>query len=87
MQAQHQLVVQLAGVGGGRAGVEQVAGDQHRVDLLRHHLRQQPVDQRLMLGLPGLAHEMLAEVPVGGVEKAHGEDAERILETPDFTGK
>jgi len=35
------------------------------------HLSEQPADQRLVLGLPAFTHEMLAEVPVGGVEEAH----------------
>ena len=35
------------------------------------NLLQQPVDQRLMLVLAALAHEMLAQMPVGGVKKTH----------------
>jgi hypothetical protein len=48
VQMDDQLVVQLAGVGGRRAGVEQVAGDQHRIVGLRLDLVEQPVDQRLV---------------------------------------
>jgi hypothetical protein len=71
VQLADQLVVQLAGVAGRRAGIEDVAGNQHRVDLMFRHLFEQPGYQRLMLGLPAFAHEMLAEMPVGGVEEAH----------------
>ena len=71
VQLANQLVVQLAGVAGRGAGVEDVAGDQHGIHRLGFHLFEQPGDQRLMLGLPALAHEVLAKVPVGGVEDTH----------------
>ena len=74
MQAHHQLAVKLAGVTGRCAGIENIAGDQHGIHRVFIHLCQQPVDQRLMLGLPALAHEMLAEMPVGGVKDAHREE-------------
>ena len=38
---------------------------------MRIDLDQQPVDQGLVLRLAALAHEVLAQVPVGGVEDAH----------------
>jgi hypothetical protein len=36
------------------------------------NLKEQPFDQRLMLRLAALAHEVLAKVPVCGVKDAHG---------------
>jgi hypothetical protein len=35
------------------------------------HLLDQPGAERLVFGLAGLAHEVLAEVPVGAVQNAH----------------
>jgi hypothetical protein len=70
-QLDHQAVVLLARIAGRRAGVEHVAGDQQHVHRMRPHLFQQPGAERLMLSLAGLAHEVLAQVPVGGVQKAH----------------
>ena len=49
------------------------AGDQNGVHRLLVHLDEQPVDQRLMFGLTALAHEMLAKMPVGGMENPHWE--------------
>lgn len=71
VQLADQLVVQLAGVAGRGAGIEDVTGDQHGIHRPGFHLFEQPGDQRLMLGLPALAHKVLAKVPVGGVEDAH----------------
>ena len=72
VQALDQLVVQLAGVRRRRARVENVTCDEHGIDGLGDHGIEQPVDQGLMLGLACLAHEMLTEMPVGGVKEAHG---------------
>ncbi|MNT74669.1 hypothetical protein D3C72_2135080 [compost metagenome] len=71
-QLDDKAVVLLAGIAGRRTGVEDIAGDQQRIDLMHAHLLDQPGAERLVLGLAGLAHEVLAEVPVGGVEDAHG---------------
>jgi phage tail sheath gpL-like len=71
MQAHHQLVVQFPRITGRRAGVENVTGQQYRIHRLLLHLLQQPVDQRLMLGLAAAAHEMLAQMPVRSVKNAH----------------
>jgi hypothetical protein len=71
MQAHHQLVVQFPRITGRRTGVENVTGQQYRIHRLLLHLLQQPVDQRLMLGLPATAHEMLAQMPVRSVKNAH----------------
>ncbi|MCY1510998.1 TRAP transporter solute receptor, TAXI family [compost metagenome] len=70
-QLDDELVVLLAGITGRRAGVEHVAGDQHHIHLAFAHLLDQPAAEGLVLGLPGLAHEVLAQVPVGCVEDAH----------------
>ena len=72
MQAQHELVVEFAGVRGRGPGVKDIAGDDHCIDLLLGASAQQPVDQRLVFGLTAFAHEMLAQMPVGGVQQAHG---------------
>ena len=71
VQLPDQLVVKLAGVAGRSAGVEDIASDQHGIHRLGFYLFKHPGDQRLMLGLPALAHEVLAKVPVGGMEDAH----------------
>ncbi|MNS70182.1 hypothetical protein D3C72_1035230 [compost metagenome] len=71
VQPGDQLVVQLAGIAGRCAGVEDIAGNQHGIHPMGTDLRHQPVNQRPVFGLAALAHEMLAQVPVGGVEDAH----------------
>ena len=71
VQPRNQLVVEFARIAGRCAGVEHIAGNQHGVDLMGLYLLQQPVNQCLMLGLAALAHEVLAQMPVGGVEKTH----------------
>ena len=79
LQPDHQIVVQLAGIAGWRAGVENVAGNQHRIHRVFHDLREQPVDQRLMFSLAALAHEMLTQVPVGSVKNAHVQLSPRCI--------
>ena len=62
----------LQGITVQRAGIENITRDQHRVHRMRIDLDQQLVDQGLVLRLAALAHEVLAQMPVGGVEDAHG---------------
>ena len=64
VQLHHQVVVELAGIAGGRPGVENIAGNEDGIHRMRFNLKQQPVDQGLMLCLAAFAHEVLAEVPV-----------------------
>ena len=70
-QLNNKVVVQLAGITGRRAGVEDIPSHQHGIHLLRLHLLDQPGEKRLMLDLAGLAHKVLAKVPVGAVQNAH----------------
>jgi hypothetical protein len=59
-------------VRGGHRPVVDVAGDQHHVDrLLGDHARQ-PREHRLLLGQQLGAVQRPAEVPVRGVQEAHG---------------
>lgn len=71
VQAHDELVVQLACIAGWGSGVEDVASDQHGIHGMGLDLGEQPVDQGLMLGLTAAAHEVLAQMPVGGMEKTH----------------
>ena len=71
VQARNQVVVQRARVAGRGGGVKNIADHQHGIHLVLCHFGEQPLDQRRVLGLAALAHEVLAQVPVGGVKKAH----------------
>ena len=67
-----EIVVQLLGRVRGRGGVEHVAGHHQRFHAVGLHGPQQPDKKRPLLGqalLPG--EEVLAQVPVGGVQYAH----------------
>ena len=70
-QLDDKAVVVLTGVAGRRAGVEDIAGNQHGIHLMRAHLLDQPGAEGLMLGLAGLTHKVLAQVPVGCMQNAH----------------
>ena len=80
-QLNNKVVVQLAGITGRRAGVEDIPSHQHGIHLLRLHLLDQPGEKRLVLGLAGLAHKVLAKVPVGAVQNAHGAVPDSTLKT------
>ena len=71
VQFGNQVVVQRAGVAGGRAGVEDVTGDQHGIHRVLLYLFEQPVNQQRVLALAAVVHEVLAQVPVRGVKNAH----------------
>jgi len=66
-----QPVVKLARVARRRAGIEDVAGYQDRVDAMDLRLLDEPRDQLFMFRLPGMSKEILAEMPVGGVQDSH----------------
>jgi hypothetical protein len=76
-----QEVVQLALRGRRRVGVvEDVAGDQQRVDLFGHDGIEQPVEEAFVFPAPVEIVQGLAEVPVGSVQQPHGwvgKDGER----------
>ncbi len=50
LQFHHEAVVQLAGIAGRRAGIEQISGDDQRIHLLLIYLFDQPVQKSLVLG-------------------------------------
>ena len=70
-QLNNKMVVQLTGITGRRASVENIAGHQHGIHRMRLHLLNEPSKKRLMLGLASLAHKVLAQMPVGAVQNAH----------------
>ena len=61
----------VASADGHRAVVD-VAGDEHDVDRLGGHDLGQPAQHRLLLGEQVGAVQRPADVPVGGVQQAHG---------------
>src|SRR3990167_1264725 len=84
-QLDDKAVVLFAGVAGRRASVEDIAGDQHGIDRQLTYLFDQPGAERLMLGLAGLAHKVLAKVPVGGVQNAHAQNTQSLTTIWVFT--
>ncbi len=71
LQFHHEAVVQLAGVAGRRAGIEQIPGDDQRIHLLLLDLFDQPVQKSLVLGGAAFGEKVLAKMPVRGVDQAH----------------
>lgn len=71
LQFHHEAVVQLAGIAGRRAGIEQIPGDDQRIHLLLFDLFDQPVQKSLVLGGAAFGEKVLAKVPVRGVDQAH----------------
>ncbi len=76
VQLRNQAVVQGAGVAGRGAGVKNITSNQHGIHRMCLDLLQHPVDQDSMLALAAVVHEVLAKVPVRGVEDAHTGSAE-----------
>ena len=60
----------LLGTRGRVGGVEDVAGDQQRVDPLLVDRVQQPVEEAAMLDVPRHVVQRMAEMPVGRVQEA-----------------
>ncbi len=71
-EAGEGLVGQLDGVDVGQGAVVDVPGDHDDVDALRLDHLEQVVDERTLVAQEALAVEGPPEVPVGGVEDAHG---------------
>ena len=54
------------------AVVKDIAGNQQRIDILLHKRVEQPVEEALVLVAALESMQGLAQVPVGGVQQAHG---------------
>ena len=73
LKIDHKAVVQLARVAWRRTGIEDVARDDNRVYALRLGGGQQPAQKGIVFGRAALAVEVLAEVPVRGMDNAHSD--------------
>jgi hypothetical protein len=68
-----EKAVQQALAGGGGVGiVEDVAAHQQRFDVVFDQRVEQPVEKLPMLPAPVMAVQCLAEMPVRGMQQAHG---------------
>lgn len=68
IQLRHEIIVQSLGRLRRISRIKDIPGDQDHVDLQFHHLVQQPVQEALLLLLPGLLIKHLPQMPVGGVQ-------------------
>lgn len=72
VSADDEVVQPLLGFDRRVDGVEDIAGDQQDIGLAFGQTGQQPGQETGVFEVPFLAMEVLAQVPVGGVEQTHG---------------
>jgi hypothetical protein len=73
--------------GGGRGGVEHVAGDDHHVDLVLAHLADECAEHAAERIERGVAVERPPDVPVRGVQDPHGLTVRSPADIPAETGR
>ena len=67
-------MVLRAGDQAGLRHVEDITGDDERVDGRAGQLREQPLEERGVLGIALASVQRVAQVPVGRVQDAHGRE-------------
>jgi hypothetical protein len=72
MKFRHKVVVERLSRLRRVSGVEDIAGDQDHIHLELYYLLEEPVQEELLLLLPGLLVEHLTQVPIGGVQDSKG---------------
>ena len=72
MQSCKGCVVELFTLCGRVDSIEDVTTDDHGIDILLGYRAEKAFQKALMVGMTFLIHQLLAEMPVGGMENAVG---------------
>ena len=72
MQSCKGCVVELFTLCGRVDAIEDVTADNHSINRMIFHSAKEGFQKALMVGMTFLIHQLLAEMPVGGMENAVG---------------